>query len=424
MNDFPRIFRLRQQFDVQSVDDIPSTVSAELQRAGVPQRVHPGQTVAITAGSRGISNIVTILRSVAGFLRELGAEPFLIPAMGSHGGATAEGQKDVLAGYGITAEAVGCPIRASMETVIVTQATAGFPIHFDRYAHEADHVLVCGRVKPHTDFTGRYQSGLAKMLLIGLGKFNGAQVYHRAAKTLGFDHIISDVAPQVLSSCKILAGLAIVENAYDETAHIESVSPDQLLRREPELLAMARESMAKLPFDACDVLIIDEFGKNISGTGMDTNIVGRKHRYHVAGPDETPKILRIIIRGLTPQSHGNAIGLGLVEFCHTKLVEAMDPHATFVNGVTSGNVAGAMIPVHYDTDRKLLAAALATIGMTEPADARVMWIRNTLELAEVECSEAYLTQLSQRPELRQLTDLREVPFGTDGNLPNMADLSS
>jgi hypothetical protein len=189
-------------------------------------------------------------------------------------------------------------------------------------------------------------------------------------------------------------------------------------------LAMARESMAKLPFDACDVLIIDEFGKNISGTGMDTNIVGRKHRYHVAGPDETPKILRIIIRGLTPQSHGNAIGLGLVEFCHTKLVEAMDPHATFVNGVTSGNVAGAMIPVHYDTDRKLLAAALATIGMTEPADARVMWIRNTLELAEVECSEAYLTQLSQRPELRQLTDLREVPFGTDGNLPNMADLSS
>jgi antitoxin (DNA-binding transcriptional repressor) of toxin-antitoxin stability system len=423
MTDFPRIFRLRQQFDGQSVDDIRATVSSELQRAGVPQRVRPGQTVAITAGSRGIANIVPILRSLVECLRELGAEPFLVPAMGSHGGATAEGQTAVLTGYGITAESVGCPLWASMDTVVVAQATARFPIHFDRYAHEADHVLVCGRVKPHTDFKGRYQSGLAKMLLIGLGKYNGARVYHRAARTLGFDQIIDDVAPQVLSSCKILAGLAIVENAYDDTAHIEAVSPEQLLQREPELLALAQASMAKLPFDECDVLIIDEIGKNISGTGMDTNVVGRKHHYHVAAAEETPKILRIVIRGLTPQSHGNAIGLGLAEFCHTKLVSAMDSQATFVNGVTSGNVAAAMIPVHFETDRELLATALATIGMKEPAHARVMWIRNTLALSELECSEAYLSEIQQRPELQQLTGLRDIPFADDGNLPNMADLS-
>ena len=423
MIELPNIFRLRQHFDADSIADIGTVVRAQLDKVGVSNHVRPGETVAITAGSRGIANIVTILRSIVEYLDALDAQPFLVPAMGSHGGATAQGQTDVLAGYGITSEAVGCPIHASMETVVVAQAAAGFPIHFDQHAHGADHVIVCGRVKPHTDFAGRFQSGLAKMLAkIGLGKYNGARAYHRAAQTHGFDQIIEDVTPRVLASCNVLAGLAIVENALDETSHIAGVAPADFLAREPQLLALATRSMAKLPFDHCDVLIIDEIGKNISGTGFDTNVVGRKLRYHGAGENEFPQVRRIVLRGLTTQSHGNAVGLGLAEFCHSRIVKSMDQRATFLNGITSGNVAAAMIPVHFDTDQELIEAALATIGMVSPTDARLLWIRNTLDLSEIECSDAYLAETSQRDDLQALTPPRPLPLGSDGNLPSIAQL--
>ena len=247
-----------------------------------------GQRVAITVGSRGIANIEIITRAIVDHFKGLGAQPFIVPAMGSHGSATAAGQRAIIESYGVTEEFVGCPIEASMDTVIVTETPEGIPVHFDRHAYEADHVFVAGRVKPHTGFVGDIESGLMKMMLIGLGKARGAAIYHRAIKDFSFAQIIRSVAGVVLESCAVVGGLGIVENAYDETAHIAAVAPGELEAREKQLLVMAKQWMPRLPFRQADLLILDEIGKNISGSGMDTNVVGRKFRSHAVADDEWP----------------------------------------------------------------------------------------------------------------------------------------
>jgi hypothetical protein len=380
------------------------------------QTVRPGQTVAVTAGSRGIANIVSILRAAINHLRELGAPPFLVPAMGSHGGGTAAGQRQLLESYGITEANVGCPIRSSVETVVVCQAAEGFAVHFDRHAMEADHVLVCNRIKPHTDFSATIESGLMKMLLIGLGKPAGAKVYHRAAEDYNFDQIVRSVAGEVLKRCHILAGLAILENGYDETALVEGVAPADFERREVELLLLARRWMPRLPFRHVDVLLIDEIGKNFSGVGIDSNVVGRKFNEHRAVAEEYPKVKRIALRGLSPQSHGNAIGIGLAEFCRSQLLRDTDFAATRLNVLTSGRVAAATCPLDYETDRQVLEMALSVVGLVQPQDARLLWIPNTLHLAEVECSEAYLEKARGRSDLTILSPPRPLPFDAVGNL--------
>lgn len=414
---YPRMFRLRQQFEAPRLDDVAGAVKAELTRLALDQKLRPGQSVAITAGSRGIANIHLIIKAAVEHLQSLGAKPFIVPAMGSHGGGTAEGQQAILEGYGITEQFCGCPIRAGMETVVVCQTAEGFPVHFDRHASQADHVLVCGRVKPHTDFVGEVESGLMKMMLIGLGKHNGAKVYHRAILDYSFPQIVKSVAGHVLEKCRILAGLAIVENGYDETAQIAAVAAGELEARERELLVLARKWMPKLPFERADILLIDELGKNISGAGMDTNVVGRKYDYHRAAADEFPKVKRIVVRGLTEETHGNASGIGLAEFCTTRLLDETDWNITRINCLTSGNVAACMMPVSFDTDRELLDAALPTIGLTEPMDARILWIRNTLDLAEVECSQAYWQEAQARDDLEVISPPRELAFDDRGNLP-------
>jgi hypothetical protein len=399
------------------VDDIPGTVRSELASLGLEKKVKPGQTVAITAGSRGIANIKIIIKAAVQYFQSIGAKPFIVPAMGSHGGGTAEGQRGILEGYGITEEFCGCPIKASMETIIVCQTAEGFPVHFDRYASQADHVLVCGRVKPHTDFVGDVESGLMKMMLIGLGKHEGAKVYHRAILDYSFPQIVKSVAGRVLETCPILAGLAIVENGYDQTAKIAAVPADSMEANERELLKLAKKWLPRLPFDRCDILLIDELGKNISGAGVDTNVVGRKYRYHEAAPDEYPKVRRIVIRGLTEETHGNASGIGLFEFCTTRAMQAIDQRITRINCLTSGNVSACMLPVNFDTDREILDNALPTIGLTEPQNAKILWIRNTLELTEVECSRIYWEEAQQRGDLEIVSDLRDLPFDAAGNLP-------
>ncbi|HVX09620.1 MAG TPA: lactate racemase domain-containing protein [Pirellulales bacterium] len=418
---YPKFFRVRQKFEAPRVDDIPGTVQAELGRLGLERQVKPGQTVAITAGSRGIANISVIIRAAVQYFQKLGAKPFIVPAMGSHGGGTAEGQVSILTGYGITEEFCGCPIKASMETIIVCQTAEGFPVHFDKYASQADHVLVVGRVKPHTDFVGEVESGLMKMMLIGLGKHEGAKVYHRAILDYSFPQIVRSVAGNVLERCRIVAGLAIIENGYDETAKIAAVGAAELEARERELLKVARQWMPKLPFQLVDILFIDELGKNISGSGIDTNVVGRKFQFHQAAPDEYPKVKRIVIRGLTEETHGNASGIGLAEFCTTRAARRIDPVKTRINCLTSGNVAGCMVPVDYETDREILDEALPTIGLTPPLEAKILWIRNTLSLAEVECSQKYWNEAKERPDLEVLTELRELPFDEAGNLPGLVD---
>ena len=418
MSEYPRFFRLMQTFERPRVEDVAGEVERRLSSLALAQRVRPGQTVAVTAGSRGIANLALILRAAVDHFRRLGANPFLVPAMGSHGGGTAKGQRELLDGYGVNEAFCGCPVRSNMETVIVCQAAEGFPVHFDREAFQADHVVVCGRVKPHTNFAGQIESGLMKMLLIGLGKHNGAVVYHRAIKDYSFDQIVRSVAHEVLARCSILAGLAIVENGYDETARIEAVRPEDFESREKALLLLARRWMPKLPFDQSDLLLIDQIGKDISGTGMDTNIVGRKFGIHEAGVNELPKIRYIAIRGLTPATHGNATGLGLAEFCLSRVLRQRNDEITRLNSLTGGHGIAAMTPLDYASDRQLLDAALATIGLTAPQDAKCMWIRDTLHVAELECSEAYWCAAQDRSDLEILRTPRPLPFDPEGNLPD------
>ncbi len=419
MTDFPKVFRLRQTFDAARVEDVPGEARRQLERLELGRKVQPGQSVAVAVGSRGIANLAVIIRAIAEHLKGLGAIPFIVPAMGSHGGGTADGQRRLLESYGLTEEFSGCPIRSSLETVVVGRAAEGFPVHFDRLAFDADHVLVCNRVKPHTAFCGPVESGLMKMLLLGLGKCEGAKVYHRAIQDFSFERIIRSAADEVLDRCRILAGLAVVENAYDQTARIEAVPPAEFEAREKELLVLARRLMPRLPFERVDVLLVDRIGKDLSGTGLDPNVVGRKFNDHKALDDEWPKVRRIALRGLSEATHGNAHGWGMAEFCRSQLLREADFAATRLNGLTSGHIGAAMPPLDYETDREMLAAALGTIGLTELAEGKLLWIADTLHLAEVECSAAYLAEARERPDLEILTDLRELPFDAAGNLQSI-----
>ncbi len=414
---YPLMFRVRQTFEGPRLDDIPAAVEAELTSLDLGRRITPGQRVAITAGSRGIANIHLIVRAIVQHVARLGAKPFVVPAMGSHGGGTVEGQIGILAGYGITEEFVGCPILGTMETVVVCRTPEGIPVHFDRHAFEADHVIVCGRVKPHTNFNGDIESGLMKMMLIGLGKHNGAKIYHRAIQNYSFGQIVRAVAGQVLEKCRIVAGLGIVENGYDETALVKGVAATEFEAREKELLVLAKRWLPRLPFDQADVLLVEQLGKDISGAGMDTNVIGRKG--HI--PDELPRVRRIIVRGLTEATHGNAAGIGYAEFCKSSVFREINFEITNINCLTGGHPEGGRIPIHYETDREVLDAALGVVGLVEPSVARILWIRDTLHLAEVECSAAYLDEARTRSDLQILTEPRPLPLDEQGHLCSLAE---
>ena len=422
MSDFPDIFRVRQHFERPLVEDIPAEVAAQLASLDLGKKVQPGESVAITAGSRGIANIHLIIKAIVDHFKGLGAEPFIVPAMGSHGGGTAEGQRGIIEGYGITEEFCQCPIKASMETIIVCQAEEGFPVHFDKYASEADHVVVCGRIKPHTNFFGDIQSGLMKMMLIGLGKHNGARIYHRAIKDFEFGTIVRSVAREVLSKCKVVAGLGIVENAYDETAKLQAVAPEEFEEREKELLVQARNWLPRLPFDKTDLLLVDKIGKNISGTGLDTNVVGRKFGWHMPTDRDTPKVRLISVRGLTEETHGNGCGIGNVEFALTRAVDQVNLDITRINCLTGGEAAGAAIPINFPTDREILNSALPLIGLTDPGDAKMLWIQDTLHVAELECSAAYLDEAREREDLEIVVEPRPLPMNEHGMLPEVNTL--
>ncbi len=412
----PRMFRIRQHFENPRVDDVAAATRLQLETLGLAARLKPGASVAVTAGSRGIANIDLVIGSIVRHLKDLGAKPFIVPAMGSHGGGTAQGQREIIEGYGVTEAAMGCPIRATMETVIVDRTPQGIPVHFDRYAYEADHVVVCNRVKPHTGFVGEIESGLHKMMLIGLGKHEGAKVYHRAIKDFSFGEIIHAVADVVLKKCKVLAGVAIVENSADETALIEAVPPERFAEREIALLKLARQWMPRLPFPDVDLLIIDRIGKNISGTGMDTNVVGRKYNDHVPTEQDDARVKRIFVRGLTPDTHGNATGIGIAEFTNRRTLEQIDHKITAVNCITGGHPTAAMIPIVCENDREAVESALSTLGLTPPDQIRVMQIANTLHLSEALVSEAYLDEARRAPHIEIVSEPEELPCDEQGNL--------
>ncbi|MEC9096782.1 MAG: [Fe-S]-binding protein [Planctomycetota bacterium] len=418
MVDLPRVFRVRQHFQAVECKDVAAEVEAQLTKLNLAQKIQPNDTVAISAGSRGIANINIAIRGIVQHIQALGGLPFVVPAMGSHGGGTAEGQRAIVEGYGMTEEFLGCPIKASMDTQIVCQAEEGFTVHFDKHALDADHVVVCNRIKPHTNFAGDIESGLMKMMLIGLGKHNGAKIYHRAINDYSVGQIVRSVAKEVLDKCGVVAGVALVENQFDHTALVEAVAPEHFESREKELLVLAKDYMPSIPFDEVQFLAIDEMGKDISGSGMDTNVIGRKYNDHSATGDETPKVKYIAMRGLTPATHGNATGLGMSEFCRSRVAREVDQKITRINCITGGHITAAMSPLDYETDAEIFDVIAQSVGLTEPQDIRFVWIRNTLDVAEFICSEFYLAEVQQREDLEQISELQELPFDENGNLPD------
>src|SRR5215813_7334382 len=408
----PRMIRVRQTFPRPRVADIPRAVAATLGEAAL--RIRAGDTVAVGAGSRGIANIDAIVGATVRWLKDLGARPFVFPAMGSHGGGTADGQISVLEHYGITEATMGCPVRATMDVVQVGEAL-GLPVWLDAYAAEANWIGIVNRVKPHTDFKGSIESGLFKMMTIGLGKWKGALQYHRANVNHGYETVITAVGREMLAKARIGFGVGIVENGYDETACVEAFNATDLEAGERRLLKDARAWMARLPFPAMDVLVVEEMGKNISGAGMDTNVIGRPSNPHEPFPAD-PKILWIVALDLTEDSYGNAVGIGNADFTTRRLVDKIDMKPTLINSLTACAPNGAKLPLVFDSDREAVESALGCIGLTEPEHARVIRIKNTLMIGELECSEAYLSDIKKRRDLVIVGEARPFAFDAAGQI--------
>ncbi len=408
----PRMVRIRQSFPRPRVEDIPAAVRQALSAIALP--IKRGDRVAVGAGSRGIANLATIVRATVDYLKTLGAQPFVFPAMGSHGGATPEGQLSVLAHYGITEATTGCPLRATMDVVQVGEAL-GLPVWMDRMAAEAEWIGLVNRVKPHTDFKGTIESGLFKMMTIGLGKQKGAAQCHRANVQHGYETVITTVGREILAKARIAFGLGIVENGYDETAKIQAFTATELEAGERLLLKDARDWMMRLPFSHMDVLIVEEMGKNISGAGMDTNVIGRPTNPFEPFPAD-PKILWIVVLDLTNESYGNATGIGNADFTTRRLVEKIDMKATLINCLTACAPGMAKIPAAFDSDREAIAAALDAIGLTPPDRARVIRIKNTLVLGEIEVSEPFIPEVRKRKDLTVLDNPEPLHFDAAGTL--------
>ncbi len=419
--EFPTMFRVHQRFDATPPVDVATSVAA-----GFPVihgRLKPGMRVAVGVGSRGISNLSKVVAAVIGELKSAGTAPFIIPAMGSHGGATPEGQAGLLADYGVTEASMGVPVRASMEVKSLGQADDGQDVPWSCEALAADGVVVINRIKPHTDFAGPMGSGLTKMLVVGLGKHAGASAYHAAALKLGYEAALTRLAKVVFERAPVLGGVAIVENAMHDSARVEVLAADVISQRELELCAEAATMMPALPFDEIDLLIVDQIGKNISGTGMDTNTIGRSvHGYHLM-PEHAaakPFIWRIFVRGLTPETHGNAIGIGLAEATTRRLVAEVDAAALRTNVLTSRAVQCAKLPMDFETDAEAILAMLASLPDSDPAKARVVRIRDTLSLGTLEVSAALDAEVAAHPAVEPLGQVEPMQFDESGNLAELA----
>ena len=406
-----QLHKIRQRFDASRLDDPRKALQAQLR--ALDESIRPHARIAIAAGSRGIDNLATIVREVSDYVKSRGAEPFVVPAMGSHGGATAAGQAEILNLYGISEATVGAPVRASMETVELPRGDLRFAIFMDRHAYESDGVILINRIKPHTDFHGRYESGLMKMALIGLGKLEGAQAVHDFG-VYGLRELIGPGATRVLSTGKIIAGIGLVENALHQTLHVEVIPAHAIAREEPRLLALAKRNMPRLPVDTLDVLIIDRMGKDISGVGIDPNITGR---IGVNGQhdDHARRVGAMMVGDLTDATHGNAIGVGLADVITRRLFDRIDYDATYANVITSSFLERGKIPVVADTDRRAFEIALRTCGHVPEGRERIVRILDTLQLEAVYVSEAIRSELSGREGIEVLGPGAEL-FDDTGRL--------
>ena len=412
----PKMAAVLQRFDDAHISDVEKAVREQLTRPEIAARVNSGMRIAIGAGSRGIANISITVRATVQALRERGAVPFVFPAMGSHGGATAEGQQAVLAGYGSTEEDVGAPIRATMDTILIGEMKDGTPVHMDRYAHEADGVVLINRIKPHTSFRGPIESGVVKMIVIGMGKIQGATHMHAHGMDL-FPELLPRVAAFLMERTSILFGIGVVENAYDRTAIVEALLPDALVEREVELQTKAKSLMGRLYFSDIAILLIDQMGKEISGAGFDPNITGRNHR-GVTGFDD-PKVQKIVVLDLTKMTNGNATGLGLADVITRKLYDAIDYPSTYGNVITSAYLDGALIPIAMPTDQQAVQLAIKTLVRVKQGQARIVRIRDTLSIDKISVSEPMLTEVKQHPDMSIIGEPAPFDFAPDGTLRPM-----
>ncbi len=407
----PRWTRVRQQLDADAVHDVAVAVAEQFRRADIAATIRPGARVALTGGSRGVDKIDQVLRGAVAEVRALGGDPFIVPAMGSHGGATAEGQLQVLEHYGVTEERMGCPIRSSMDTVLLGHVEDGVPVWFDQIAHtQADVVIPVNRVKPHTDFHGPVESGLMKMIAIGLGKQKGADTFHSRGFP-EFHHLIPAVATFTLAHVNIPFGLATVENGHSELAMVEAVPAARMWEREQELVTIAGERMPRLLGERIDVLFVDCLGKDISGIGADTNVV---NRYYDGAYPEKPLIQRIVVRDLTHDTEGNACGIGLADLVLRQAVEKLDPVKTYMNSITAKAPEGARIPLTVENDRQAAYIGLACCLNVGEGDERIARIRDTKHLETFWASEALLPELLATGKVEVLDELEEMTFDSAG----------
>lgn len=412
---FPKMLLVKQNFPNRALSDIPGTVQKELGEAGFGNGLAPGSSIAIGCGSRGISNIATIVKAVVDYWKSRGMNPFVFPAMGSHGAATAQGQADVLAHYGIIEETMGCPIKSSLEVISVGHTPEGIQVFLDKYASEADGIMLVGRVKQHTDFAGKIESGLYKMMAIGLGKWAGAKNYHMHAYNIGLETVIYSVGRKMLSSAKILGGMAILEDAYHNTCMLSAVPVDKMEQREEELLELVKATAPGLPTNL-DVLILNEIGKNISGAGMDTKVVNRGVYGEYNPWPKLPIIKRVFVRDLSPVTYGNAAGVGMADMVTTRLAHKIDNKPTWINSLTASTPAAVRLPMHFDTDRECLEKLFPTVGKHNFEDIRLGWIHNTLELSPIALSANMRAEIEANPLLEIVEEAHDLPFDDHGNL--------
>ncbi len=410
----PRLLIVEQKLPNRRIPDVAAEVKHQLAESDFAARLKPGSRVAIGVGSRGIHNIATIVRSTVQYWKDAGMKPFLFPAMGSHGAATAQGQADVLAHYGITEASMGCPLISQLEVVSLGKTADGIEAFMDKVAYDSDGVMLVGRVKWHTDFAGKIESGLFKMMAIGLGKFAGAQRYHAYAYKLGLEHTIVTIGRQVLQSGKILGGLAILEDAYHNTGKIDAVPVEAMEAREAENLALVKSWMAKIPMDA-DILILDEIGKNISGAGMDTKVVNRGVNGEYNPWPDTPRFERVFLRDLSELTYNSGVGLGMADVVTDRLVNRIDWTPTRINSLTANTPAAIRIPVHFPTDRECLEAFAPTVGKLDLSQVTYAWIRNSMELTRIGLSENLRGQVESNPNL-EIEATVDFDFDGKGNL--------
>jgi hypothetical protein len=416
MDQLPRIFRIRQKIEARRLADVEKEMNALLDRFGLSGKVRPGERIALTAGSRGIRDKAKVLKVIATRLKALGAKPFLVPCMGSHGGATAEGQVQILHHLGITEEFVGVPIVSSMEVKEIGRTKFGTPVLIDAHiCSQADKIIVVNRIKPHTDFDFEVESGLNKMMVIGMGKHKGALMAHRLTIKHGYSTMLSEVQPIIRKALPFFFGVGIIENQYDQTASLHLLEPKDFWEGEKPLLKRAKEIIPRLPFKQIDILVADEIGKNISGAGLDPNVTGRL--YFIGSPPlKEPKITRIFVRDLTPETAGNAIGIGFADYTTKRLVKKIDPVPTAINSITGMGPECGRIPIAFEQDREALQAAFDNSGVLNSTDLRLVWIKNTLEMEYLWAADPMLKEAKANPNLEVVSGLQDIPFDAAGNM--------